>query len=507
MSQNSLLSGSIGIPDGAYRLMNDPIQRAVEQIVKNELEIRNIIQQGTGSGNVLWLRANAAGTKLAGSSDLTCSRTGEGTYLITSAAGFTSSGGYYQIGVVATPSAISGNGGDGTNSFKAYAGNTQQDTDDASDGVPVYYSPYTGKLYSGGTTDDDIYIHDPADWGSAPTQVDVGANLRTGTDGDQILCMSQEGRYLWISSATAVDLRAMDLSDNSILVFTDSTQDELVYAAKDSMSSATRIWARVSGAEKRYTPNMGTQLVGASDISYTAVAYDVDSVARNAIWQDSNYFWHSSSKIWQVSTTADTTLENALPTLDGYAAPSNSRVFAIDSVRRRLFVFVLYTDWHLLVYSGWQDGAVNTGTWTHVRKLGSGSSFHNVGYYDPVSDVLMVVDKNAGDVYRFVGDPLTYLDVVDLYPGTFSHIFVGGCYYSEPYGYIAVRVASTNNKIARLNYTGDDLTLGSGGGTVVSSILHAQYQITSATQAYVYLFRSLSPPIRADGEFSVHIAT
>ena len=519
---NSLLSGSIGIPDGAYRLMNDPVQRAVEQIVKNELEIRTIIQEGGTGGTTerIWARVVADGTKVAGSDGdiITPSRTAAGVYPCTSSKSFASSGGYYQYGVLVTPSSQSGSGGDGASPFKAFDTYQAVATDTSAD--PVWqYNETNGKFYLLGSNADDVFIHTDSTWTTAPVQVDADAvAIRvSGQSGG----LSHEGAYVWISG-DGYPVRVMRVSDNTMFNF-GGTPTHYVLCATDNLNtlagsgvSGPRVWFSEGSDVKAYDPDITGESLGSVQLTYSSLA--VGSNALPAQFDKDGYIWISQgTALKQASPIAATFVNHAFPTETPTgetlaASLGGASRLAYDSVRNVIYMCLISSDpnTYLYTYTGWTNGVANSGVWGFIAKFSGRCSIH----YEQAQDLLFVVNQSNSLVYRYAGYPKIRIDTVSVDDTTPDNSQIDYdlnssymCWYKSDstgdYGYVSATKGASNYLI-KISYNGANLSPGDGG-SVLGNALHAMYAITSGTAFTVYIFRSISPPILADGEFTVDL--
>jgi len=164
------ISGKIGVPLGQYLTLDKDKESAIDPGSNVGQAIQNNISLSTGLSN--WIRASASGTKLAGQ-NVTVSRTAEGTYLLTAATAFSSSGGNSQYGVVVTPSTVSGNGGEGVSPFKAYDSVQAVVTDDENSvNHPMFFKgDAREEIFLLGGGNDKIWVHDLANFTGTPTEV------------------------------------------------------------------------------------------------------------------------------------------------------------------------------------------------------------------------------------------------------------------------------------------------------------------------------------------------
>jgi DNA-binding beta-propeller fold protein YncE len=85
--RNSLLSGRVGVPDGAYRMLNDPVERAVENVIRNELTLTQLIQDQESGGTATrdWATFDEDGVVVVQNENdtLSCTKLSTGTYQVT----------------------------------------------------------------------------------------------------------------------------------------------------------------------------------------------------------------------------------------------------------------------------------------------------------------------------------------------------------------------------------------------------------------------------------------
>lgn len=520
---NSLLSGSIGIPDGAYRLMNDPVQRAVEQIVKNELEIRTIIQEGgTGGGGfapIAWARVKADGTIIVDEGFTSSTRTAIGVYSLDTDTAVGTSGSAPLSAVLVTPSSASGDGGDGSSPFKAFNTYEVVATDTTAD--PVWqYNETNGKFYLLGPAEDDIYIHTDSTFTTAPVRVDADAvAIRVPQLSG---CLSKEGAYVWLSG-DGYPIRAMRVSDNVMFNF-GGTPTQFLVCATDNLNalagsgvSGPRIWVSDGADVKAYDPDVAGESLGSVQLTYSSL--DPGSDNRPALFDKDGQIWClQGTALKQVNPILASFVNHSYPT----ETPAGETMagslggasrLAYDPLRNVIYAALTSTDpnTYIWTYSGWTNGLANSGTWEFIAKF---SGFASV-YYEPVQDLLFVASYSSGRVVRYAGYPKTFIDVVSVDDTTgpdnpevdYDLNSARICFYKSDstgdYGYVSGQKGATNYLI-KISYNGSDISLGDGGA-VVSQVLIAHGTITDTNTVKVELFRSLSPPIRADGQFNVAV--
>ena len=467
---------------------------------------------GGGGGTISWLRASADGTKVAGSADLDVSRTDIGTYQWTSDTEYASSGGYYQYGVVATPSTIAGNGGDGVSPFKALSDYDIADTGDYAAGstpeAQIRYSPLDGNIYVPSSTEDRVFKHDLADFTGTVDQIDPGVTLYA--DGPQGV-MDREGAYLWLTQLENNHLVAIKIADGSAIDFGDLTVSRFLPIGAATISGTYYVIAYevFNGGTTLYTPNMGAGTLGTKTVlTGSQIASDY---AREGCWDAQDNLWcvmngaGTNNLLTQIDVAGGTYVQHDVP-VSGYR-PSSRMVY--DVLRNEFYVgFTDGTTNNNFFYRafGWIDGVADTIQW---ERLLSGISPDGVWHYTPL-DILFIVKWNTTTtvgprvVIRYHIPSRKIIDS-NIINATYS-LISDSCYYDDPYGYVIGRTAGGDNYLIRLDYSGAEIDVAGSGGTV-SSVLHAMYEITSGTQGYIYLFRSLTPPIRADGEFTMHLSS
>lgn len=525
MSESMLgnFSGKIGIPEGAFkRLSNKQAESALEFIIQNQINLTQVITDNQGgAGNIKWLRAKADGTKVAGSSELTCTRTGEGTYKITSSVGFTSTGGYYQVGVVATPSTVAGDGGDGTSPFKARSATDAAPTGDTGLGfhpeMTIEYSPADGNIYVASSLEDKVYKHTLSDFLGTVGEIATSENIYDQEG--EFSCMDREGTYLWISTLENDSLKAIKISDGSVLDFGNLGVSRLLPVGAAMIGGVYYLVAFeiFNGRLNRYSPNMSTPSLGTK--SSIVDADIVSTIARNGCWDGDNNLWvHVNTAnlvdgITQINVAGLSYVRHDWPAdLPSSTARQSPTRMVYDTLRDEIYVSLTTgtADANQSAIYRMHSWAAATPDSARFEKILPGYAPDGM-WHDTGSDILYCVcwnpTWNVGDrvAIRFHLPSRTIIDIESV---TGSYTMQGArCYYDEPYGYFLGRTGGGLNYVIRLNYSGAEIDPGGTGASQVSSLLTAQYQVTSATEAYVYLFRSLSPPIRADGEFSAHIAT
>ena len=509
------ISGKVGVPEGSYMTLQKKEEDRLGGIDPGTTlgtQITNNINVGSGISS--WIRANAAGTKLAGSSNLTVSRISEGTYQITASSAFASSGGFYQYGVVATPSTVSGNGGDGVSPFKAYSANVATQTGSYTDGAAFFRSVANDDIYLADSTDDLVYRHDLASFATAATTIDPTMNIDTGYNAS---CMSREGDYLFLAHGGPTDVfKAIKISDGSVLDFGNPGFDSFKVCAAATISSTMYIVVQASGPAsvqtKIYTPNMGSVTLG-SGTNVGSGLEITNTTSGIGCWDNNNNAWFfftdGATDGIQVNAQAATYSTHAYPSTVPSSA-TNSAAPVYDKIRNCIYVGLTdnsFGDPRLYRFSGWIDGTNDTGTYTEMFR---GYRVRAM-WHDLATDILFI-SSGAGStlgVYRYHLSSGTIIDFVSVKDTTspnnpqvdYDLQNNQTNYYADGSGYVVGRSGSTNYLI-KITYAGAPLDFSGAGASLITSVLTAMYEITSATQAYVYLFRSLSPIIRADGEFT-----
>lgn len=506
----SLLSGGIGIPEGGGKLLSRPEESAVQNLITNEISILNIVEDepdggGGGGGETdVWARFRADATKITGSTAfvLTASRTGEGNYAVTSTKTAGSSGGHFLYGVLVSVSAVSGDGGDGLSPFNEFDSYEVVDTDDTSN-LSWFWNESNDKIYGVGPAADDVWVHlTGANFTTAATQVDVGEPVRATVF--QAGVLNTTGEYVWVSgdAGGTQPIRVMKVSDNSVVDF--GTNLDAVILAAD----ATHIYVLNASVLKRYTPNIAGASLGSSDASWA-----FDPGVSLGMWDSEGYLWFSvgNAGLYQVDPSGSDFSLHAFPDiLEEVSATSAASFPVYDRNRRKIYLTLnaSSSQHYLYEFRGWQTLVDDTGTFERIAILPDGSTGLA---YDPISDVMLTMNTGLLTVTRWIGDPKRPLDVVSVDDQTapdnpeVDYDLAGTwfAYYDGVGNYAYVEGAKgTDRYLVKISYNGDPLDFGSGGGAV-SSVLVPLYEVVSATVANVYLFRSLSPPIFADGEFTV----
>jgi hypothetical protein len=295
----------------------------------------------------------------------------------------------------------------------------------------------------------------------------------------------------------------MATSNNTVTDFGVGHLSDMMCLAAEDNAGTPHVWIQDGGSVKRFSPTIGSSSLNAEDLTYTGLDVNND-IGAVGTWQGTSYFWCGGGLLYQVYTQAATWATHALPT--GFNL-TKQPVFDVN--RRKLYVALSRTsDSHsiLFEYRNWSDKLANSGEWVLINDFGAvGISI----YYDNASGILLIHTAD-GYIYRYLGDIMTQLDVIettdelDTLGSWNSAQFV---YYSGNYGFIILRSGGGQNYIVRIEYDGTPVSYPNGSGASIPNVLIAQYQITSATKAFVYLFSSLSPVIRSDGEFTVMLPT
>lgn len=499
------VSGKFGYPEGAFTRLSrreespdiDPGNPIVQNIFNNS-------QQTVGGGGIAnWIRFNAAGTKLAGQ-NITVSRVSEGKYLLTGSAAFATTGGFYQYGVLALPSAAAGNGGDGISPFLEFSSYDTVDTDDNTGGDSFFLSSDTSDLYVLGQQNDKVWAHDTANFTGAATQVDAEGAVSPAGD-NQAGVMSVEGGILWLSGGVGTSVRAYNVNTGVFFNFSDNTDTITVFFGTDTYLLGRNT---TDGEIQKYVPNFGAETLGSPTITWTGT--DVDQAKGGiAIQTDDGYVWWPRDAHM---ARIDPVNGGAVKTYDYPTATwTVTCPLCYDRLRNRIIASGSDTGpvngvW---AYSGWTNEN-SSGSWGTSLTAITGTGATAI-YHDVVADVFFVSNYGASLVHRFYGPTWQLIDTVsvddqspansqvDVDSTTSNTVVYVTNSDGTAYGYVIGNLAGAL-KIVRIIYGGDPVP-GFGGGTgVVSSVLLAMYEIISATQAYVYTFRSLSPPILADAE-------
>jgi hypothetical protein len=463
---------------------------------------------GTGSGGgggSVWARVGPDGTELATSSTgiTSVTRQGQGWYRVVPATSFTTNGGgNYAVGIEVTCATPGSTGGSGSSPFKAYDSYSAWLTDDSeNNGMGVSVSD--GYLLVPGETTDDLWIHDMANWGGTPTQVALTGSLY-GAGEYFAVRQDEDGVFLSLDST----LNYVALPGGSVTDFSGAfTGTQLKPRASRVVSGSLKLWMADFGTFGQYTVSLAGPSLSL-DHSYSGVDWN-----QSGSWQfDSDgYPWYATvdGGLHQYDFTSNAKATHAYPTATPtgttLSATPGGQAMVYDPTRRMLYVILLSAaGQHLYQYSGWTNLVNNSGMWTYIANLGTGTSTIPM-WYDAADDILLVA-TSAGRVVRFFGNPKTVLDTVTM-PGTIpSHQVRYGAYYKDNYAYVRTEVGTTPNHIVRISYNGDEIAWGDGGA-IVPYVPRANYNIVSASAVDVYTYGTTNPDIRVDSEFTIELLT
>lgn len=521
----SLLSGQIGIPDGAYTLLNkSDIERAVSWVLQNQTTIEQTIIEGGGGGDsVTWA---ADGTLISASGVSSVSRESIGTYLATLSAARSS---VDAVRPTATASLTSGSGGSGVNTIKAFSGYDIEDTDDGNSGgvaglVQMYRNPLDGMLYVFGTATDDLYIHDEDGIGTVgAVTTDAGGIIQPdGTGG----CLSKGGTYVWLSGASGVSsLRCYNTVTSEWTDFsTSGTGDFYPFAADDNAGTPLVYLEGPGGTVYRYSPDVGGASLGAADFSYTGGLDSVKQGSSPAVWDKNGYIWHiGSQSLFQISPTTGSWWATTLDTTPGsvttpaIANPGAGTRLSYDEVNHRLFVCLQDSSYNKtwLYVVTWTDEVSSSAIFVLLAEwVGYNQSMH----YDSGTSVLFISDYTNKEVRRYLvsgSNQFIYIDTVSVDDTAgpdnpeidYDNDTPFSCFYKPNEGYLIVE-KSTDKYVLNIHYQGADIDIGGDEQVVlIDSALCPVYERVSTSQVRVRLVRLRDPQILADGECTLHIAS
>jgi hypothetical protein len=497
-------SGRIGEPEGAFRLLDN--KPRLEELDARVTDIeQNPHDSGGGGGGSDWVRVagDGAGTILANSGAISAvTRMGEGWHRITPVTAFTANaGGNWDVGI-GVSCAIPGNSdADGSSPFKAYDSFSAWLTDDSeNNGMGVSVSD--GYLLVPGENTDDLWIHDMAAWGGTPTQVALTGSLYSGTQ----FCVTREEDGVFLS--TGSDINYVALPGGALTDFTAAfSGTNLKPLASRIVSGSLKLWMADGGTFGQYTVVLSPQSI-TSDHSYGGTDWNQPGDWR---FDDDGYPWYTTVGLGlqQYDFTSNTKASHTYPTETPngatLSASPGGNAMVYDTTRRMFYIILTSpSGQHLYQYSGWTNLVNNSGIWTFIADVGTGSSIIPL-WYDADSDILLL-GTSAGRVVRYIGNPKTVLDTVTL-PGTIaSHLVKYGAYYKDNYGYVRTEIGTTPNYIIRISYNGDEIAWGSGGA-IVPYVPKANYHIVNATTVDVYTYGPTNPDIRKDVEFTLELLT
>lgn len=453
-----------------------------------------------------WARVAADGTELGSGRVLSTARTSEGVYTI--ALDFTADtvGGEIQLSAVATPSGTAGDGGDGVIVFKAFSSDEATANDSSSNGQQFWWAQGTGNtngyIYVLGDGNDLVYEHDLDTFSTVnsinPSSDPVRAPQQSGA-------MDEDGTYLWLSGdGTPYPVRCIEIATGTVTDF-GTTADMMVLAA-----NASYVLVREAGGLKRYAPNIGLASMGsATSISATDV---YNSNSGIGCWDANGNVWFAGSNaMYECDPAAGTLITHAYPTassLGALATQEPACVPVFDTIRGVIYLTItenagtLPSLWR---YEGFSEGIADSGEWTELVPELKATALH----HDPASDVLYAAEYGTTDyVHRYFAGTWQRLDSVwvsDESPANpqvdYDLQQMRRIYYRDGAGYVQGRSGS-QTYLVKIIYAGAELDFGSGG-SLISSVLTAMTTIVDDETVKVEIFRSLSPIIRADAEFSV----
>jgi hypothetical protein len=507
---NSLLSGKIGQPAGAFtHLSNKQAESAIEFLVEHQVELTTIVQEGTGASATPGARVAANGTLLASTGVLSSARTGLGQYTVTIDGTAQTVGGFIQMWPVATPSGVSGDGGDGVSPFKEASGFEAALTDTI-DQILFFYSPLHNKVYALGADSDDIWIHDIADWDATAVQKDSTIDMALA--GVRSGCMDYDGDIVWVSGTNPND---------NVMAYTIST-DTWTQFDIPSVADAYRsiigsrdgyVVVETNSTTRSYQPNFSTGLMGPAIEDWATVFHN--SVSNVLTWDAAGYGWTwfgaAPGELYVVKPDVATIETHALP----FEIDSTGTSVRLEQVNgpvaydsRRNAILVSLTNGSSLVpggifrYSDWTAGEDDSGVWERLTVDTGWTSLA----YDADTDIIIGVGYATDTVERFTAQTGEKIDSVDVseFAATYSVHQGRHSFYLNGSHYLLAHKGGTEY-ILRIDYAGDDVTLVGSGDSFVSSVLVAQTSVINATTAGIQIYRSLDPPVRADAQFSCHI--
>jgi hypothetical protein len=511
---NSLLSGKIGQPDGAFtHLSNKQAESAIEFLVEHQVELTTIVQDGTGASATPGARVAANGNLLASDRILGSNRVSLGDYTVTIDGTAQTVGGFIQMWPVATPSGQAGDGGSGISAFREFSGVEAAATDNT-DSVQFYHSAVNNKVYALGPDTDNIWIHDIDNWTATAVQEDPGADpVRTAL---QSGALDREGEVVWLSGdATPYPVRAYVIATDTHVDF-GTTDDYIIMGATDGY-----LIVHALGTTYSFLPNLGTGVLGAATNNW---AIDTNNSTNFVLaWDKDTYGWTwASANLYAFKPGNAVFGTHKFP----YEIDSTGVIRSIDqgdcppiydSLRHAILISLSTTGstnppgiWR---YSGWVPGVDSSGHW---ERLTSGLR-HGAIAFDPETDIIAGVDFYTNqEVYRYTAQDGLLIDTVSVEDQTapdnpqvdYDLDQTRRCFYLNDSFYVGC-TKGAQHYIVRIDYQGDEIT-GIGGNTgvsAVSSVLVAQTSVINATTAGIQIYRigGSDPPVRADAQFSCHI--
>lgn len=504
MSMLNGITGRFGEPEGAFkRFGKKELEDLITSIVNHQIEI-NIFNITNNLTPVAWARVKADGTIVVDEGFTSCTRTGVGVYSLVTDITVGTSGSEPLSAVLVTPSSASGQGGNGLIPIKEFSDYDVVATDSYSNSSDWFWYPDSntlGKIAVLGVDADDIFIHNLDSFTTAATQDTTSTIRTTGLSG----CIDKDRLRIWLSGDSGYAVRAFDLASRTYTTF--EVGDRVCVAANDTM-----LITYEGGNTYAYTYNYGgATLGGAPTPTNTWGVSTYTSIGSVGVWHpDGSIWWPGSAGLIRIDPTINTTYRTyAYPSSPSGLGPHSQLMY--DELRDLFYVSLVDVGGkhYLYRFSGWSTTENNVATW---EQWIGGTSAQFIGvWHDPVSDIIFVADYGLLYAYRYYASTGQIIDVVQVNAGLTPTADIDyditnsrWAYYSDGIGYVMATKSSVMY-LVRIIYDGAEITTTTGGGGKVTSVLIAHGTVVAANTVKAELFRSMSPPQRADGQFNIAV--